>query len=120
MSGDTVGLTTAAYLLVMHVQERLGHLWPVHLPDEERWLMHPLSLDAETSQLPRDRRADLGWQQTWTGVPCGLIAKSREGVLKSPEAGAQLPGAATFPWATDLLALVELCLVARSAPDPAG
>ena len=118
--GDPVGLTPAAYLLVVHVQEGPGHLRLVNLPDEERWLVRPLRLDAETSQLPRDHGTDLGWPQTRAGLPCGLVAKSREGVLESQEAGHQLPGAATFPWALDLLALAELCLVARAAPDPAS
>ena len=120
MLGDPVRSTPAAYLLVMHVQEGPGHLRLANLPDEETWLVRPLRLDAEQRQLPRDHGTDLGWPQARAGLPRGLVAKSREGMLESQAAGHQLPGAATFPGALDLLALQELCLVARAAPDPAS
>ena len=117
--GDPVRLTPAAYLLVVHVQEGSGHFRLVNLPDEERWLVRPLRLDPEKGQLPRDHGTDLGWAQARAGIPCGLVANGREGTLESPEAGDQLPGAAPFPWAVDLLALDQLCLMASTAPDPA-
>ena len=69
MLGDPVGLTPATYLMVMHVQEGHGHLRLVNLPDEERWLVRPLRLDAEKSQLPRDHGTDLGWPQARAGLP---------------------------------------------------
>ena len=97
MLGDPVGLAPVAYLLVVHVQEGAGHLRLVNLPDEERWLVRPLRLDTEKSQLLRDHSTDLGLSQARAGARCGLVAKSLEGALESPEAGHQLPGSATFP-----------------------
>ena len=116
--GDPVGLAPAAYLLVVHGQEGAGRLRRVNLPDDERWLVRPLCLDAERRQLPRDHGDDLGWAQAQAGARGGLVANGREGLLESPEAGRQLPSAAPFPWALDLLASAELCLVARAAPEP--
>ena len=94
------------------------HLRLVSTPDQVWRLEGPLGLEPEQGQLLSDHSGDLLLAQARAAAPCGLVPNGRQGTLENTEAGDQLPGPAALPGALDVLPFPQLCLMARTAPEP--